>query len=344
MNSNQVITTPITEPLSVDFIDAEVVPAKVAIAYNPYSADSLMAAALALFLPENEGARCVPYNPFGNIATLFNYDRVMFVGVEITKVDYTRVMNNSGVELDLVCYRDSYAWMTDKIKKNANHRVSFQIPTDEHFSELTTRTDNTAVKVVQFMLQACDVVTMPANFLGGAVTDLVARQVSQSYPVMPMVYDLGEGVTNNDEEMSNKALIYDLVPKLRMALGASLPLVEVSRIRLDADVSAYLSHYRHVRYALVRSLHERAFNRGTKTWVLPVSPASELTHGDILHAALQNYDEVLTYEDVGEYRVWRICSPKAYDRQAIAEMFKPLMTWSEGVVLCAVSKLPPHAG
>lgn len=308
-------------------------PERVAIAYNPYSVDSLMAASLALYLPGNEGARCVPYNPFSNTLVFSAFDRIMFVGVELTRIDFTNLMSTTDVKLDLICYRDSYDWLTSKIEQNTRARVNFFKPNDEYFSDLVTRTDNTATKVLQFM---ADKHSVTLNLYTGIV-DLVARQVSQSYPIMPMEYDLNQGLSNPDEELLNKARIHDLVPKLRAALLSFTPHTEVLSIRITPDVGAYLSHFRHVRYALSRSLHMRAIGHGKSNYVLPISPASELTHGDILHAALQNYEQVLTYEDVGEYRVWRIHSPKVYDRHAIAKVFKPLMTWSEGVVLCAVS-------
>lgn len=328
-------------PMSITLEEADPKPRRVAIAYNPYSVDSLVGAALALHYPGHEDSRCVPYNPFGSVMALFGYDEIMFVGVEVTKLDFTALItNNPDCILDLICYRDSYVWLTDKIESDNSATVRRFMPGDEMFSELTARTDNTATKVLQFML---DEVSKPIPAFGhNDMLDLVARQVSQSYPIMPMVYDLNEGVDSNTE-LANKARIHDLVPKLRMALASFSPREEMADIEIVPDVNAYLSHFRHVRYALSRSLHMRAFGRGGVNYALPVSPASELTHGDILHAALQNYDEVLTYEDVGEFRVWRIHSPKVYDRRAIANVFKPLLMWSEGVVLCAVTNLTTYA-
>lgn len=330
-------------PMSISFVGDDVKPTRSAIAYNPYAVDSLVAAALALHLRGYENASCIPYNPFGSVTTLTGYDQIMFVGVEVTQLDYTVLRSGSPdckLALDLICYRDSYVWLTDKMMTNSSVTTQRFMPGDEMFSELTARTDNTATKVVQFMLDASHT-PIPA-FGHNDMLDLVARQVSQSYPIMPMINDLGEGV-DSGTELANKARIHDLVPKLRMALAAYAPREELADIELVPDVNAYLSHFRHVRYALSRSLHLRAFGRANVNYVLPVSPASELTHGDILHAALQNYDEVLTYEDVGEFRVWRIHSPKVYDRRAIAQIFKPLMLWSEGVVLCAVTPLTTHA-
>lgn len=328
-------------PMSISFAESDPNPKRVAIAYNPYAVDSLVGAGLALHLSGYESAVCVPYNPFGSVTTLSGYDEIMFVGVEVTQLDYTVLRTNSpDCMLNLICYRDSYVWLTDKMLANAATVVKCFKPSDEMFSELTARTDNTATKVVQFMLDAFQT-PIPA-FGRNDMLDLVARQVSQSYPIMPMIYDLGEGA-DGETELSNKARIHDLVPKLRMALASFSPREELADIELVPDVNAYLSHFRHVRYALSRSLHLRAFGRAGVNYALPVSPASELTHGDILHAALQNYDEVLTYEDVGEFRVWRIHSPKVYDRRAIAQVFKPLMLWSEGVVLCAVTNLTTYS-
>lgn len=312
----------------------------VAIAYNPYSLDSLMGAAQAIFHPDYHKARLVPYNQFASTDTLMNYTKILFVGVEITQLDFAALMSGTQMSVQLVAYRDSYSWMDEKAIQKLGERVSFLRPSDEFINELLARTDNTATKIVQFWVDKSGEGRVPGVLYN--LTSLVSRMVSQSYPILSFHVDLNEGTMESEEEMSNKARIHDAVAKLRTALGSVEPMNEVLGLTFKADVDAYLSHFRHVRYTLTRSLRMMAFRQATgalsSTVIeLPVVPASEMTHSDILHAALQHYKEVVTYEDVREYRIWRIYSEKAQDRQKLVHIFKPVMVWSEGAVLCALT-------
>lgn len=310
-----------------------------AIAYNPYSLDSLLGAAQAVFHPDYEGARMIPYSQFGTTDVLNGFTDVMFVGVEITKLDFMAIMNATDVRLTLVCYRDSYDWLTSKMLEKLSDRVTLMKPNDEWISELLARTDNTAIKVVQFWTdKAQAIVPAPIKEL----TSLASRMVSQSYPILSFKTDLNEGTLESEEEMNNKARIHDAIGKLRTALSSGQVQQELLNLSFKADVDSYLSYFRHIRYTLVRSKRMGSFRMPTgimsSTVVeLPVIPANEMTHGDILHAALQQYSEVLTYEDVREWRVWRIYSDSVHDRRKLASIFKPVYSWSEGAVLCVLT-------
>lgn len=334
-----------TEPVTDAVIKSETTVKKprahIAIAYNPYSLDSLMGAAQAVFHPDYQNARLVPYNQFASTDSLVNYTKILFVGVEVTQLDFAALMSTTQMSVVLVAYRDSYSWMNEKAIEKLGDRVTIMRPNDEYVNELLARTDNTATKVVQFWLDKHrDEVRVPSAIAD--LTSLVSRMVSQSYPILSFQTDLNEGSMESDEEMANKARIHDAVAKLRSALGSADPASELLSITFKADVDAYLSHFRHVRYTLTRSLRMATFRQvknalSSRVVELPVVPASEMTHSDILHAALQHYKEVVTYEDVREYRIWRVYSEKAPERQKLAHMFKPIMTWSEGAVLCALT-------
>jgi hypothetical protein len=132
-----------------------------------------------------------------------------------------------------------------------------------------------------------------------------------------------------------------------LALASANPHRDVRELTIKADVETYLAHFRQVRYAMTRSLTVRGFRMSngmiqSKMVNLPVVQANEMIHGDILHAALQNYNEVVTYEDIGNYRVWRIYADTAIERRNLASIFKPIATWSEGVVICALTHLEHH--
>ncbi len=313
----------------------------IAIAYNPYSLDSLMGAAQAVFHPDYQNARLVPYNQFASTDSLMNYTKILFVGVEVTQLDFAALMSSTQMQVVLVAYRDSYSWLSDKTLKTVGDRVTIMRPNDEYLNELLARTDNTATKVIQFWVdKERDTVNVPTAI--SDITSLVARMVSQSYPILSFQTDLNEGTMESDEEMANKARIHDAIGKLRSALGSAKPMDELMGLTFKPDVDAYLSHFRHVRYTLTRSLRMASFRQAktplSSTIVeLPVVPASEMTHSDILHAALQHYKEVVTYEDVREYRIWRVYSERPQDRQKLIHIFKPVMTWSEGAVMCALT-------
>lgn len=311
----------------------------VAIAYNPYSLDSLLGAAQAVFHPMYQSARMVPYNQFASIDNLQGFTHILFVGVELTQLDFTALMGTTECKVTLVYYRDSYDWLTDKMLEKLADRVTVMKPNDDWTSELLARTDNTAIKVIQFWMDKEDV---PVNVNIKELTSIASRVASQSYPILSFKTDLNEGSLESEEELANKARIHDAIGKLRTCLSSAKVFQELQTVSFKADVDAYLSYFRHIRYTLTRSMRVSSFRqtngRLSSTVInLPVVPASEMTHSDILHAALQHYKEVLTYEDVREYRVWRIYSDKAVDRRKIATIFKPIMTWSEGAVLCALT-------
>ena len=124
----------------------------IAIAYNPYSLDSLMGAAQAVFHPDYQNARLVPYNQFASTDSLVNYTKILFVGVEVTQLDFAALMSTTQMSVVLMAYRDSYSWMNEKAIEKLGGRVTIMRPNDEYLNELLARTDNTATKIMQFWL------------------------------------------------------------------------------------------------------------------------------------------------------------------------------------------------
>lgn len=352
--ANQV-TDAVLKSETITTIEAKPKALRRAIAYNPYSLDSLLGAALGTYLPEFESARLVPYNPFNSIDGLLQYDHIFFVGVEVSQLDFTKLMTATDAIVETTSYRDGYNWVNDKVRKAygeeavSGKRLIMHMPIDDFLNQLCARTDNTAIKVMHFLLQELGVTITNAGLVDKdiGIVNLASRMVSQSYPIMPFTIDLDEGVADFETENANKARVLDATNKLRLALASSNPHQEVHDVKFKADVDAYLAHFRQIRYAMTRSISIRGFRMSnsvinSKTVNLPVVQASEMVHSDILHAALQNYNEVVTYEDIGNYRVWRIYAATAVDRRNLASIFKPISTWSEGAVICALTHLDHH--
>ena len=299
--------------------------------YNPFSLDSMLAAAIALGDPKLGRIVVIPYDRFNGLDTMVDYKHIFCAGVELSEYDFTSCVTKS-THLTLTAYRDSYAFLDQKKLKKWGDQITLIMPTSEFINSEIAAMDNCASKLLQIHYYP----DFPVPSLRRYV-DHVARYTN----FMPFKASLeDDGDSTAMQQPVVQAMLLGLSAALRSVLYSSNPMELLKDFNVREDVSAYMSHFQNVRMGLRRGLHHALYGTRGNAINVPTMAITEPLFHDTCINALITFESFVGYEDTRTHRVWRIYADKLSTRQYIAKYLKPHEMWSEGAVLCVSTDRP----
>lgn len=342
---------------------------KMSIVYRTSDMDSLFAVALLVdALSATTSVELVAIGESIDYAPLLKKEHLVFVGHNELPASFLEKLQKSQTKLTVFAYEsDEPAPVKGGWFKKAQEPVvpygEYIVPDrSEYFGPLDYMVRNTMVDVVWQWLNQQGRVPASGALLSQRIA--VMRCVSLAYPVTnnPTV-GLGEGIDSR-EERSNKAVIYNLIPKITAALASKQPGDALRQVSLNTDVDAYAQHWSDCHMTFARSKVKHVFNitntmgigiysreraedpaqksnalRKKITVGIGMMACSERQHLDMLGIALIHYREFITYEEMHGKRLYRIYAKDRSVRNQIAHTLKSEKVWDDGLCLRAYASL-----
>lgn len=299
------------------------------IVYNPLSLDSLMATAI-LMNDESLGTiNTVIYDRGGLLASGLS-DHVIFAGLDPRKEDIDHIVNVQR-HVKIYTYRDGVPWH----KEHNTHHLSVLRPSDEFFDEITALTDNTVTKQLLMRYNTDDAEKSKVYVHFSGMVDKAIRYCAMmdteahSLP-FPNPTDAAAAV------IAEKAVVFSL----RQTIGYAISRKETRYIAAVVEERAYREHNHRVRLTLQKALHFQTYGLGENRKSVATLAVNESDFHEMAYTYQVVGKDIVGYEDIRGYRIWRIWAKDRSVREMIAAYLKPEDRWMEGRFLCVLTKTP----
>lgn len=337
--------------------------------YNPFSLDSMMAAALLAGCTKHFSITTQAHHFIDTQIQVGKSDLVIAAGMELSSDEMTRLLEqHPNLKLVLFSYRDGYQWLQSEktylkggkasfwdyplgrvpgqwfsrtqestLLRKYKDRITIVRPSSDYYGQLAMRTDNTLTKIAQFWLAEKEH-HLHQGSQWALLADLTARIHSQTFPLTSFNLD-DEAATDRVSEAAARVKIYDLTVKLRSALASAKPTEKIQELNLAPSVENYRAHMDVVEQTFSRAVHDELLPKVGRggSYAVRMAQASESTINDLVNALPVMGRDIVFYEDLRRYRVWRFYSPKHGRAQELSGNVKPLAVWSEGLFFCALT-------
>lgn len=328
--------------------------------YNPFSLDSLMAAAMLTACSQKFDVSTQAHHYIDTKVSVGKAETLISVGMELNQDLLTALLeNNPNLKLVLAGYRDSYQWLEkteyvyrakkwysdqesgffrvttqSALFKKHSDRIKLLRPSDDYYGALITKTDNTLTKVVQFWLATLN---QNVKHEWRELCELVSRMYGMSSPLTGFLPE-EEAAANMATDAANRVKLHELSVKLRAAMGAHKPQEKLKEMELTPNLDNYRAHKAMMEEMFARSMHDQNLQAAVgSSHRVRMAQMSENVVNDLIALPSIASKDVVFYTDVKRFRVWRVYSPNHGKAEAIAACFKPVATWSEGMFVCALT-------